>query len=55
MDGRVDFAPSHWNEFFQIFYLTEKMRSMKDPVFSALCDRVGVNEITEADEEYLRS
>ena len=55
MDGRVDFSPSHWNEHFKIFYLTEKMRSMKDPVFSALCDRVGIGEVTKSDEDSLRS
>ena len=55
LDGRPDFAPSHWNENFKIFYLTQKMRSQKDPVFSSLCDRVGTNDITEDDVEYLKS
>ena len=41
LDGRPDIAPSHWDENFQIFYLTEKMRSEKDNEFSELCDRVG--------------
>ena len=31
------------------------MRSMKDPVFSALCDRVGIGEVTKSDEDSLRS
>ena len=55
MDGRIDFLPSHWNEYLKILYLTEKMRSMKDPAFSALCDRVGIGALTEAEKESLRS
>ena len=55
LDGRPDCAPSHWNENFEIYYLTEKMRSQKDPYFSDLCDRVGKGKITDKDEEYLRS
>jgi hypothetical protein len=55
LDGRPDCAPSHWNEYFRIFYLTEKMRSQKDPLFSNLCDRVGRGTIIESDEEYLNS
>ena len=31
LDGRPKIAPSHWDENFKIFYLTEKMRSLKDP------------------------
>ena len=55
LDNRPDFAPSHWEENFRICYLTEKMRSRCDPYFSDLCDRVGKNEITSEDEEFLRS
>ena len=55
LDGRPDFSPSHWNKNFRIFYLTEKMRSQADPFFSDLCDRVGRGNLTENDEEYLRS
>ena len=55
LDGRPDCAPSHWNEHFQIFYLTEKMRSQKDPNFSSLCDRVGKGEINDEDEQFLKS
>ena len=55
LDGRPDCAPSHWNEHFQIFYLTEKMRSQKDPNFSSLCDRVGKGEINDEDEQFLNS
>ena len=36
LDGRPALAPSHWDENFRIFYLTEKMRSQKDPEFSDL-------------------
>ena len=55
LDGRPDFAPSHWNQHFKIFYLTEKMRSHNDIEFSNLCDRVAKGKITEKDEQYLRS
>ena len=55
LDGRPDCAPSHWNENFRIYYLTEKMRSQKDPYFSNLCDRVGRGKINDEDEIYLKS
>ena len=55
LDGRPACAPSHWNENFKVFYLTKKMRSQKDPLFSDLCDRVGRGTITIEDEDYLRS
>ena len=55
LDGRLDCAPSHWNENFKIFYLTEKMRSQQDPKFSEVCDRVGRGKITDDDESFLKS
>ena len=55
LDGRPDFAPSHWRENFCIYYLTEKMRSQKDPYFSNLCDRVARGELTIEDETFLKS
>ena len=55
LDGRPACAPSHWNDNFRIFYLTEKMRSAQDPDFSELCDRVGLDEITDKDEEWFKS
>ena len=55
LDGRPDFAPSHWKEHFQIYYLTQKMRSQKDPNFSSICDRVGRGEINDEDEQFLQS
>ena len=55
LDGRPDCAPSHWNENFEIYYLTQKMRSAKDPYFSDLCDRVGRGNINDQDEQYLKS
>ena len=55
LDGRPDFAPSHWNENFEIYYLTQKMRSQKDPDFSNLCDRVGRGKITDEDEKFLKN
>ena len=55
LDGRPDCSPSHWEENFKIYYLTEKMRSQKDPLFSDLCDRVGRGTLKESDKEYLMS
>ena len=55
LDGRPEFSPSHWEENFKIFYLTEKMRSQKDSFFSDLCDRVARGNLTESDEKYLQS
>ena len=55
IDGRLDCAPSHWKKNFSIYYLTEKMRSIEDPAFSALCDRVARGKINEDDKSYLKS
>ena len=55
LDGRPSCSPSHWEEHFKIYYMTEKMRSQKDPFFSDLCDRVKVGAITDSDKEYLLS
>ena len=55
LDGRPDCAPSHCNENFEIYYLTQKMRSQKDPDFSNLCDRVGRGKIVDQDEKFLKS
>ena len=55
LDGRPDCSPSHWEEHFKIFYLTEKMRSRKDPHFSDLSDRVKIGQTTEKDHKWLSS
>ena len=55
LDGRPACAPSHWNENFRIFYLTEKMRCQNDPSFASLCDRVGRGNINDQDEIFLKS
>ena len=55
LDGRPECSPSHWEENFKIFYLTEKMRSQSDHYFSDLCDRVGRGNLTESDEKFLKS
>ena len=54
LDGRPSIAPSHWDENFQIYYLTGKMRSQKDAEFSKICDRVGNGTFTESDLKYLK-
>ena len=55
LDGRPSIAPSHWDDNFHIYYLTEKMRNQKDPEFSRLTDRVGDGTYTQADINYLRN
>ena len=55
LDGRPDCAPSHWNENFEIFYLTEKMRSLKDQKFSSICDQVARGCINSDVENFLKS
>ena len=55
LDGRPALALSHWDENFRIFYLTQKMRSQKDPEFSDICDRVGNGSYTEHDLLYLEN
>ena len=53
LDGRPVCAPSHWNENFRIFYLTEKMRCLNDMHFSSLCDRVARGTFNENDENFI--
>ena len=55
LDGRPSIAPSHWDENFCIYYLTDKVRSLKDPEFSNVCDRVGNGTYTKADLDYLKA
>ena len=54
LDERPQCAPSHWDENFQIYYLTEKMRSKGDDKFGEVCDRVGRGTITSSDELFLK-
>ena len=54
-DGRPALAPSHWNENFEISYLTQKMRCSNDLEFANICDRVGKNAINSEDEEFFNS
>ena len=37
IDGRQICAPSHWDENFKIYYVTEKMRCTNDDQFAGLC------------------
>ena len=55
MDGRPSCAPSLWKEHFKLYYLTEKMRSQADPMFSDLCDRVKRGKQNEDDIEFLKT
>ena len=53
LDGRPRISPSHWDDNFKIFYLSDKMRNQKDPMFASLCDRVGNGTFTKDDISYL--
>ena len=48
-------SPSHWDEHFKIFYLTDKMRAQKDPEFATICDRVGNGTFYRNDVDYLKA
>ena len=54
LDGRPSISPSHWDDNFKIYYLSDKMRNQRDPEFAALCDRVGNGTFTEVDVKYLQ-
>ena len=54
LDQRPQCAPSHWDENFKIYYLTEKMRSKGDEKFGDVCDRIGRGTITASDELFLK-
>jgi len=47
-------APNKWKLHFKMYRLTQKMRSLDDPNFSALCDRIGVNYLEEEHESTLK-
>ena len=55
LDGRPKCAPSHWQENFKIFYLTEKMRNQTDPQFAAICDRVKLGNLIQEDVDFFKS
>ena len=55
LDGRPLCAPSHWDENFEIFYLTKKMRCSTDEEFASLCDQIGRGTLSKQDEIYLES
>ena len=39
LDNRIEMCPNHWDDYFTIYYLDEKMRS-QDGEFSKICDSV---------------
>ena len=55
LDDRPSISPSHWDDHFRIYYLSDKMRNQKDPVFAGLCDRVGNGTYTKDDLFHLQS
>ena len=54
LDGRPSISPSHWDDNFKIYYLTDKMRNQQDPEFASLCDRVGNGTYGKNDLLYLQ-
>ena len=44
-----------WKSYFKMYELTEKMRSLDDPDFSSLCDRIGTNQLSDDDINTLQS
>merc|ERR1712079_380816 len=54
LDGRVDMSPNHWKERFQIFYLTQKMRS-QDEEFSVVSDKVRKGICDSEVSKYMRN
>ena len=55
LDGRPSTSPSHWDDNFKIYYLSDKLRNQSDPEFATLCDRVGNGTYIEIDLKYLQS
>ena len=55
IDARPQCAKSYWDDHFQIYYLTEKMRCKDDDMFAELCDRIGQGQLKTEDEEFLKS
>ena len=54
LDGRPNLAPNHWDEFFKIAYLRQKMRS-EDSNFSIICDKVRIGTVDTHVSEFLKS
>ena len=55
LDGRPSMAPSHWDDHFRIYYLTDKMRNQEDAHFAKICDRIGSGTYTPNDLHYLKN
>lgn len=53
LDSRIDISPNHWNDYFKIYYLTEKMRS-QDEEFSIICDQVRKGICDDTVDEYFQ-
>ena len=54
MDNRLDISPNYWDEYFRIYYLTEKMRS-QDQEYSDICDKVRKGICDESVIRYMES
>ena len=55
IDGRLQFAGSHWDDHMRIYYLQQKMRCMNDEEFAKIQDRIGQGILTQEDHKYLMS
>ena len=55
LDQRPECAPSHWDDNFTIYHLTEKIRSKGDNKFCEVCDHIERGQITLEDEKYLQN
>ena len=55
LDQKSICAPSHWDENFRIYHLSQKMRCAGDPEFASICDRVGEGHLYKEDEAFFMS
>ena len=54
IDGRYKSSPNHWNDNFEIYYLTQKMRSLDDE-FSKVSDKVRKGICDDEVTQYMKS
>jgi len=53
--GKASFTtPHNWKIYFKQYELTEKMRSLEDPDFSTMCDKIGTNTMSDLDIDHLK-
>ena len=52
--GKASFTTHNWKIYFKQYELTEKMRSLEDPDFSTMCDKIGTNTMSDLDIDHLK-